>query len=52
MMTDDDYLRSRGIEMDMYAFSERVSIKLADIDQPTDPDIHRARQQALQEVKQ
>lgn len=49
-MTDAEFLDALGIDLDEYAFSERVSIKLDGIQNPTQRDIDQAREQALKEM--
>lgn len=46
-MTDQDYFDALGLEGDFYAFSERVSLMLEHIDDPTDKQIDDAREEAL-----
>lgn len=45
-MTDSDWLIDRQIEIDDYQFSERVSIYLEHISDPTPKQIEEARQMA------
>lgn len=51
-MTDDDYLAALGLdsEIDTESFSERVSIKLEHLPNPTQKQIDAARDEAVLEL--
>jgi hypothetical protein len=51
MLTDTDWLITNNIDMDGYAFTERVGIILEDsAANPSDMQLQQARQQAVREL--
>lgn len=48
MISDQDYLESKSLDIDLYAFSERVGLKLGDdADNPTPEQLDKARNETL-----
>ena len=51
MISDAEFLDVLGIDMDPYAFSERVGFKLGDdADNPTEDQLDNAREETLKGV--